>query len=247
MKMKFFTIKKIFFLLSVLFLILQSCSSSDNAGSVNNSYQGVLLKRSLGNDGISDFIYENGNKLSKIVHGSQGYDKFTYSGNLITKIEYADVNGVVSVTTTFSYNSDNKPIESRDYSIESLESISQYTYNSDGTVTINGMSRGSSNGVEQWSNSVNKIYFDTAGNVIKIENENGTTLIFYDNKNWPLKNIEGIYALYQSKNNKIRETRTSTFGSSETTWTYTYNSLNYPISATKIENGNSSNPVSFSY
>lgn len=238
--------KKTFFLLIVTFLILQSCSSSDNDGSVNNSYEGVLLKRFLGNDGISDFIYENGNKLSKIVYSSQGYDKLTYSGNLITKVEDVDAQGVINVITTYSYNSNNKLLETREYSAQSLESVSQYTYNSDGTVTINSMTRGSSNGVDQWNNHVDKNYYDTAGNVIKSENEYETTLIFYDNKNWPLKNVEGIYALYQSKNNIIRETRTSTFGSSETTWTYTYNSLNYPISATKIENGNST-PISFSY
>lgn len=239
------TMKKLIYLLSISFLLLQSCSSSDSPSGADNSYEGVLLKRSLGDD-VNEYIYENGNKLSKIVYGLDGFDKFTYSGNLITKIESVDDKGLIGVITTFSYNSNNKLIETREYTAQSLESVSQFTYNSDGTVTINSRSRGSSNGVDQWYENINKYYFDKAGNLIKMENEYVTTLIYYDNKNWPLKNVAGIHALYQSNNNRIRELRTSTYGSSNTIWTYDYNSMNYPISGTRLENGKSTQ-LSFSY
>jgi hypothetical protein len=237
--------RKLIYLFSIVFFILQACSSGDSSESINNSNEAVLLKRSL-DEGINEYIYQNGNKLSKIVYGMGGYDKFTYSGNLITKVEWVNDKGVVDAITTYSYNSNNKLIEMREYSSQSLEHVSQYAYNSDGTVTINSRSRGSSNGVDQWYENIDKNYFDKAGNLIKMENEYETTLFYYDNKNWPLKNVAGIYVLYQSNNNIIRETRTSTYGSSNTTWTYDYNSMNYPISGTRIENGKSTQ-VSFSY
>lgn len=238
--------KKIY-ILAIAFFFLQSCSSGDNTSSNNssNSNEEVLLKRSL-DEGINEYIYENGNKLSKIVHGMGGYDKFTYSGNLITKVEWVDDKGVIGVISTYSYNTNNKLIERREYTAQSLESVSQYIYNSDGTVTINSKSRRSSNGVDSWNESIDKNYFDKDGNLIKTEDGYGTTLFFYDNKNWPLKNVAGVYILYQSKNNIIKETHSNTYGNSNTTWTYEYNNLNYPVSGTRVENGKST-LVSFSY
>lgn len=234
--------KKIIYLLSIIFLLLQSCSSGDNNSA--NTNQGVLVKKIIYiGDYADDFIYDSGNKLSKIVHSNGGYIKFTYSGNLITKMEWMNNIGIVIQYNTYTY-SNNNLIEIKTYSSQGLEANSIYTYNLDGTISINSRTRGTTNGVVFWNETITKNYFDSVGNLIKKVGPNGTNILIYDSKNNPIKNIVGFNILDQSINNIIKETGSN--NSYLDTYSYEYNSLNYPISYTRVNSGSTTH-ATFTY
>jgi hypothetical protein len=102
--------KRLFYLLSITFLIIQSCSS-DSSDNSNNFIGVKLIQVQFSNGQISTFSY-NGNKLFKINNSSGGFQKCSYEGEFIRLIEsYNSVNDLISTTEHF-YNN-NKLIRTR--------------------------------------------------------------------------------------------------------------------------------------
>ena len=91
--------KKLIYLLSVTFLLLQSCSSGEDSSSGSS----VILCKKMGPGNFTiDYVY-NGNKIEKTMINDQILRKYYYTGNLISKVEdYID--NQVRVISTFTYN-----------------------------------------------------------------------------------------------------------------------------------------------
>ena len=83
--------KKLLCLLSASFLVLMGCSK-DDATSENPDSSTVLLKKIIDtdSDGIettAEYTYE-GNKLIEVSYSDGNIEKSTYTGDLITKVEF---------------------------------------------------------------------------------------------------------------------------------------------------------------
>jgi hypothetical protein len=236
--------KKVFYLLSVIFLMLQSCSSDDNSGNSNNS--GLVLLKKLeytDNYGPIYFTY-NGTKLNYYSFGEQSgllKKQFSYSGDLITKAEWFQ-NGVATGEKDTYFYSNNILSEHRQYSPGAvLERIYKYVYNLDGTIDLT--SENSNGDIINFA----KLYLDSNGNVIKSESSSDIFSLFeYDNKNNPYNNITGFSKLYLTSpnygtNNLTKKTRSNNIYSKN----YQYNSQNYPTTCEILEPGQS--PVVCTY
>ena len=244
--------KKLIYLLSITFLLLQSCSPSDNNESNTDSSNVVLVKKIVNSDGESNLSYD-GTKLKKITLTGGEYVNITYSGDLITKMEWFSSNNVSEQRIDYLYSS-NKLIQEKTFSTNNkLEVISTITYNSDGSITV--LKSFYNGGTISISTTIYKRYFDSVGNLIKQEQYSNnilaaTTYYTYDTKNSPYKNITGwrdlapfLGASSSSINNLISE-KDSTNGTSQITTktinTYIYNSQDFPISKTSTTYGQTS-------
>ncbi len=244
--------RKLIYLFTITFLLLQSCSPSDNNESSSNPSNIVLLKKVVNSDGESNLSY-NGTKLTKITFTRGGYVNITYSGDLITKMEWFSSNNVSEQRNEYSYSS-NKLTQVKLYSTNNkLEEMSAITYNSDGSIT--DLQSRYNGGTLPTPNITYKKYFDSVGNLIKQEqygnNILAATIYYtYDAKNSPYKNITGWSNLLPSlganslpTNNLISE-KNSTNGTPQITTktinTYQYNNQDFPISKTSTTYGQTS-------
>ena len=226
--------KKTLYLLSIILILLQSCSSGDSSSDADNSSQGYLIKKIVSdNGGVENYSY-NGNKLLKISYEDETSMVFTYTGDLITKTEMKDANN--NFTGEFQIRSyiNGRFVQIKSYYNNILFHKDDYNYNIDGTRTktetyyevINFSDAGS---------SVTKQYFDTVGNIIKEQNlnanntVNGTSNYLYDLKNNPHKNITGWIIAEGSGTEKINNLLKETSGAIYT-YKYEYNDQGYPIS-----------------
>jgi hypothetical protein len=224
--------QKIFLLLSITFLILQSCSSG---GSSDSSNQTILLKKIVVSGQSINFTYQ-GNKLSRIVYpqGDYSYYLITYTGDQITRIEGFDNNNQPKNHDIFIY-SNNILIQQKVYSsTATLEKTYNYTYNSNNSITKSDVN----------SNFI--YYLDNYGNIKKCKKYYNNSLqstddYSYDEKNNPFKNVIGFNPLIfgpnlvlwsMSTNNVINQTGSTIFSNN-----FQYNSQSYPISVTSTSQG----------
>lgn len=156
------------------------------------------------NAGQDSYLTYNGNKLVSVITSSRWKSIFTYTGDLITKIEDYDTNKLFSTTT---YNYTNGKLASRlIVNIETLHPYSYTTYyvhNTDGTVSYSSI------------NGNGKLTFKN-GNLVSNIGDYAHITYEYDTKNNPFKNILGIDILVFdeddnlgfniSKNNCIKTT-----------------------------------------
>lgn len=228
---------------------LFSCTSGDNGDSSSNTTDTVLVKKIVYSDGDESNYSYNGTKLNKIIFKGGDYMNFTYSGDFITKIEWYSAFNVSEQRNEYTYSS-NKLIQMKLYSTASrLESVYNYNYNTDGSVTVSGSEYNGVDMIDQ--GDLSKIYFDVSGNKIKEEYlgnnvVNSTYYFTYDIKNSLYKNITGLKYLnsygetFFSVNNLLSE-KYSSGGSSQITTnivnTYQYNNQDYPISVTSTRYG----------
>lgn len=218
-------------------LLLFSCSNNEsvNDGSTTGV---VLVKKIVYSDGVENTFNYNGTKLTKInIVGEGEYLNITYSGDLIIKIEWFTANNIGSEVTEFNYSL-NKLSQIKTYiSPNRLEIIENYSYNSDGTITIAESYYNSSNVLT--NSNPRKNYYDTAGNKIKTEflqnNKVISTLNYaYDTKNSPFKNITGAHVLFLEDDSVGSVINNLTNGPNSSK-SYQYNSQNYPVSAKEIQ------------
>jgi hypothetical protein len=215
-------------------LLLFSCSNNESVN--DGSTTGVILvKKIVYSDGEENTFNYNDTKLTK-VNMKGGYTNITYSGDLIIKTEGFEANNTLQVVE-FNYSL-NKLSQIKTYSSPNkLETIQNYSYNSDGTITI----------AESYYNSLNvltninrtKNYYDTAGNKIKtevLENNNvvRTLNYTYDTKNSPFKNITGIHVLFLNNYSEGSVINNLTNGPNSSK-SYQYNSQNYPVSEKEVQ------------
>jgi len=252
--------KKIFYLLSITFLLLQSCSSGDSPDSPGspdnpNPSGGTLLKKIVCSNGLVFNYTYNGNKLSKIAGENgenSGYYKFTYTGDLITKYEIANNYDEKAMFKVFNYeNNDIKQIKNYSWT-GVLEDVDDLIYNNDGTITVTKTDSGS--GIKDIH--IYKEYYNSEGNIYKTTNnygggETSVDTYEYDTKNSPFKNIIGMTNLSRF-NNTMSDLPYTTFifpvrgslnnvikvnSDDNITASYQFNNQGFPISATINENG----------
>ncbi|KAF2337720.1 hypothetical protein [Flavobacterium ginsenosidimutans] len=226
--------KKILCLFGALTLLLTSCSSEDSPSS-----DLVLLKKNVITTPEGDKITVNykydGNKIVSTTDDSGDVGLYyTYTGDLITKIEFKYADGTVDQINTFSYNAEGKlttfvRVEpNMDWGHKEV-----YTYNADGTVTAQSFSgdgttqtlEGTTNTIKFVNGEVSEIISEDAS----WENHKYT----YDNKNNPTKNILGMdkIAFVDGEGNGVKFnilTDTSE-GDLWTNSTFTYNENGYPV------------------
>jgi hypothetical protein len=245
----------------VTIALLASCSNDefvdtiDDSGSeMDGKYSpnGVLVKKIVAttNNGASvstdDYIY-NGSKLSKVVSSDGRQVTYIYSGNVITERDYY-TNNVLSSKELYEYNANEQLIGyKRINSSNTVTYKTVFSYNSDGTVTANGY-RGDV--VSQSNLKVNRKIFFSNGKVSRMETYrtvNGSPVTeahdySYDTKNSPYKGILGFdkltyldVALNGNVNNvtSIAVSGVSAANSVNDQIQYSYNSGNYPISASR--------------
>ena len=185
---------------------------------------------------VSTITYTyDGNKLKEINLNPQ-YDvskvKFTYTGDNITKMElFSGVNFTPYTNYDIEYQNDKMVKYSATYN--GTTTVRNYTHHSDGTITTDNV-----------SNSYMK-FTTSNGNITKIESfSNGvvtsTNNFTFDDKNNIHKNITGLNKIIElerlvwdltqvNTNNKLSD------DSGNNTYTYEYNSDNFPTKSIKTQ------------
>ncbi len=230
--------KKLALAFSALLLILSSCSSSDSSSS---STTDVLPKKSIytDDDGTYTTLFTyNGNKIVTAISDDDTSIEFTYTGDLITKIEYFE-GSTLDQTDTYTYNSSNQLVTFlRITYLDDYGDRTTYVYNSDGTISFTDYSGDSTSQTMVDRNG--KIFFEN-NELVKTEFYIGSsstlfnTLTYtYDTKNNPFKNVTGFdktgydEGYTQGVNRNILTILGTAFNSDDATYDYTYNSSNYP-------------------
>ena len=239
--------KKLFYILSICTLVLTSCSSSDDDNNVvADPITGTLLKKLVENDsdGTSvtiDFVY-NGNKMTSFLDTDGDGATITYTGDLVTKIEYYFEN-TMDQKDLYTYNTLGQLITYVRLDLEmEWGNREDYTYNNNNTITVV-----SYNGdlVSQTQNENTHTITMNNGEVSTIIDGDGNSRTYtYDNKYNPLKNITGfgkIAFVAGEANGIVRNVVLETqdvFGFSSTiSNTYTYNTAGFPTTSSENYDG----------
>ena len=186
--------------LSFLIVTFTSCSSDDNQSASNV----VLLKKVesdvMANHSVYNFTY-TGTKLKKVSYEwhtptlFKGYDKYFYTGDLITEIKSYNSNNQITKRALFTYNASNQLAEL--LTLEPQNNVGRkevFAYNVDGTVstvTYKGTLES-----QTTLDSVTEKFFLENGNIVKIE-FTGSSLVTstefeYDSANNPMRNVTGL-------------------------------------------------------
>ncbi|WP_026704121.1 membrane lipoprotein lipid attachment site-containing protein [Flavobacterium soli] len=251
--------KKILFLLSVIALLLSSCSS-DDGGTTNSDF--TLVKKAVsveadGSEGMTFNYSYSGNKINtvQVLNGQQV--KYFYTGNLITKVErYETTNGMLEFEVVYQYDENERLIkEESKYFINSSLTTRNFTYEPDGTVSFLVYS-GEIGSITELR-STGKYFLNEDQEVAKVETTNintsstSTANYTYDNQNNVFKNVLGwdklfsptgnyhnvLSTIYLDANQVVLETSSNQ---------YEYNSAGYPTSVTTTI-GSTSAKVNYFY
>jgi hypothetical protein len=235
--------KKILLLFCAISLALTSCSSNDDA-----STDVVLLKKVIltGSDGKTTVNYTyNGNKLVSVVDDFKVINlHYTYTGDLITKIDFKLADGSIEQTNTFSYGTDGKlatfvRVEFDEDDFKGYKEV--YTHNANGTISVkayNGDDKTQTN-----ATGTSTITF-VNGDVAEITSTNSPDHKYtYDTKNNAAKNILGFdkIAFVDGEGTDVFHNQLSDTADGEvwSTYSFTYNSDGYPEKSTDNEEGES--------
>lgn len=208
-------IKKTLYLFSAILLVLTSCSK-DETTTEQVSSAPVFVKKIIrihntnnpGGTTETEYYKYDGNKIVSVTESVLGFvSTYTYTGNVITKIEER-VNGDFRNSNEYTYYNGKvvvRVFKSR-YGSTTLTTTYSYTYNPNGTVSYNSTGNYQSTGVLTFLN----------GNLVKNETfYNGSPNTIYtfefDTKNNPFKNVLGFNLLFDqntdmfSPNNMIKD------------------------------------------
>ena len=232
--------KKLILALAVAFTAFTSCTSDDNK-TENVTTQDALVTKwteTHANGEVYTATYSyNGNQIDKITYGiDNSFQKYTYTGNLITKIEQIKSDNTVTATTELEYDSSNrlvKEITIEDRDGETITFTSIYTHNDiDGTITEKYEDRSTAtNDV----NTIEKVYYIKDNEISKTVYpfNNYITEFKYKAENNPFKNIVGFdkiyFSFYFGENGNLKNLESKI--SHDTTYEYDYisfNNKNYP-------------------
>lgn len=230
--------KKILCLFGALTFALTSCSSDDDS-SGSPSSDLVLLKKTITTDSdgekITTIYKYDGNKVISITDGGEFNRYFTYSGNLITRIEYRYPDGEIEQINTYEYKDDKLVTFVRVSPEDDWGNKEVYTYNTDGTVTVQNYNGDSKSQTYKDGTSIIKFINGEVSEIIPDGNWAGHHKYTYDTKNSPLKNILGFdkLAFEDGEADGVNHNMLTDMDISEDDlWknsTYTYNSDGYPI------------------
>ncbi|WP_264560477.1 hypothetical protein [Flavobacterium sp. N2270] len=234
---------KILCLFSAIALFLTSCTGEDSPSSVAIP---TLLKKMIltYDDGSvleSDYFYTD-TKLDSIVKSSGEFERYTYTGDLISRIEYTQ-NGTSNYSEyIIEYNGSEEVLSTIDLfhtsSPSGIKTI--YTYNNDGTISFDAYSGDLF--IQNIFFKSGKYFFGANNEIIKVEeyNDNGDLLaeinITHDVLNSPYKNILGYNKLFnrytQAKFSNVLTSEWNYTGSptSSVSSVYQYSSSGFPTS-----------------
>ncbi len=234
----------------VLFLLaftVLSCSSDESE--TTQSDEPILIKRIAYSGGSSSdpsdvvYTYDGTKMVSAVVDNSMTLS-YIYEGNYVTRINSYNQNNLL--TNYFINGYENGRLISRKHIIPVADQgfRSEYTYNSDGTVSVANFS--GNEFVQNDTENPGKLYFGASGEIIKYEQYAGngtvTSTYFHDNKNNPYKNVTGFDKMLNSTGSFHNVTSEITIGadgsqSVETSHEFLYNEFDYPKSAVRTQNG----------
>lgn len=222
---------------SALFMILTSCSSDESSSSTtdpNEILPQKVVTQSTSGDYTDNFFY-NGKKITKIESDDGQETVFTYTGNLITKVE-TFFDDELDETELYAYDSTGKLISYtvNNVTFPSFNSNETYVHNTNGTISFSNFDNGVLYSTGTFTFVGNDI-LNVVSNYVGIS-ITSTNSYAYDTKLSPFKNIEGYkwYLIAGSENSSNGvDHNVLTFTDSETpsngfTNVYTYNSLNFP-------------------
>ncbi|OXA83397.1 hypothetical protein [Flavobacterium hercynium] len=255
--------KKILCLFCALTLALTSCSSDDSPSDPDPSSETppvvtappvvtvppvvsvpsdpaklVLLKKVIltGENGKTTINYNyDGNKIVSIIDDTDDSGMYyTYTGDLITKLEFKFADGTVEQTNTFTYNADGKlatflRVEENNNVLQGHKEV--FTHNADGTITAKSYI---GDDITQTNPSGTATIKFLNGEVSEITATNSSNHKYlYDDKNNPAKNILGFDKICFADlegtgifHNQISDTSD---GDVWSTYSYTYNVDGYPV------------------
>ncbi|MDQ6527640.1 hypothetical protein [Flavobacterium sp. LHD-85] len=227
--------KKILCLFGALTLLLTSCSSDDSS---SDSSSNVLLKKivitnSDGEKFTTNFKYDGNKIVSAIDDSGEANLYYTYTGDLITKIEFKYPDGTIDQINTFTYNAEGKlttfvRVEpNMDWGHKEV-----YTYNADGTISVKSYSGDSETQTGEGVTSTIKFVNGEVSEILAITANQPDHKYTYDNKNNPTKNILGMdkIAFVDGEGNgvKFNILTDSADGDLWGNSTFTYNDQGYP-------------------
>ena len=253
-------------LVSLLVITFTSCSSDDNGNQPDTSV--VLLKKMesdvMGNHGVYNFSY-SGSKLTKVnyeIHtpGIQtGYDKYFYTGELITEIKTFNGSNQNTFSTVFTYNANNQLEQVVKLNLQNSTATKMvFTYNSNGTV--DALNYTGTLESQTTLTAVSEKYFIENNDIVRIEftgSMSQTAMDFeYDAANNPMRNVTGMDKIklhtYDSdgrygitKNLKKVTTYFATVQSSQVDFELVYDENNYPL--TRYSSETSPGPFSYNF
>lgn len=251
--------KKITLLISLISIILTSCSEDENT-TANNATYVLPIKDIYTNSSGQVYTTNHTYNGNKIVASDNGIIKFvyTYTNDLITKKEVRDSNtNYLFSYISFTYDNSQRLIQnlSIDQPLNTGVKV-LYEYNTDGTVFEN-VYLGTATSQTNFEES-SKYFLGSNGEIIKVETYTSagmTTYNYsYDNKNNPFKNVLNLNKLRPFSNNFYNQISSTTTNPSNviintSTSSYTYNSDNFPVFvvATSVSNTGSTSTTSTQY
>lgn len=186
--------KKIILLLCATTLFV-ACSKSDNQASVldvNSILPKKIIFTSNGAATTVDFTF-NGKKIVKLNESDGTYTNYTYTNNLITKIEGFTSDNNSYGSTILEYNTLNQLISTVQINVRNNSArIKNFVYNADNTISYKATA------TENFKIYADKIerYYDNDPNSLY------TRTFTFDTKNNPYKNIEGFDKIWFSMEEK---------------------------------------------
>jgi len=248
--------KKLLYAFSALALLFASCSS-DSDSSSDDSSSSVLPTTMVETDFNGDvytttFTY-NGNKMVKTTDNEGYYEKYFYTGDLITKVEFYNDMDELEQTELFTYNGSQQ--------LTTFQRLAHYNETGSKeiyTYTMSGVSVSFYEGdlISQTNATGTGTISFSNGEISEITTNFGssTTRTFtYDSKNNPFKNILGMDKISISSAdvslqgtgvnyNVLTDVQTDDIEERSTTYSYTYNANNYPLTCNETDSvlGNSS-------
>lgn len=255
--------KKQLCLFVVAALTLTSCSSEGNSEDDAN----VVLPKTVsykysdapGDNDSSTIIYD-GNKIVSASYTANDKEVYTYTGNLITKIEDFAEEGNISSKNEITYENGKLKIDVLTEIASDRTYISKrvYTYNANGTISFINYSVDPTTKVETKS-SEGILTFVNGNLTNKTENFESytyTKTYEYDAKNNPFKNILGFNLLIDNEtsaslNNVTKLTTVYKRGEEITTnifnSVYEYNDKAYPTKQTQTDSSESDEITEYVY
>ena len=239
--------KKITLLFSVFALILTSCSGSGDDASTDTNSTTVLLQKIVSEDAegvFTDNYFYNGTKITKIESTDGQKDVFTYTGDLITKVE-TSYDGVLDATELYDYDASGRLISYTANFKNSSTYLETYTHNVNGTISFTRTESGDLYSTGTFTMTGNDVLNVVSNYDFGFGPYTTTNSYIYDTKFTPFKNITGFkwYLVAGSENvmsgfdhNVLTFTDSET-SSNNSSYTYTYNSLNFPVSVSTVDNG----------
>lgn len=246
--------KKIFAMAAIA-LFMVSCSD-DDSNSTQTSGKLVKVISTDSEGALTSNLTYDGNKLKEINDTDGEKQVITYTGNLVTEWKYYDTNNQLTSKDIYQYNSQNQLVTYYElyYDAEFGDEAYKTTYvhNANGSISF----------TEYYSDNADDLNsfteIDATGTITEttlttIYNSGEDTEVYtytFDGKNNPLKNITGMEKIAFANTmgttkfyteNVLTQASSWNSGASvvESTYTYTYNSSNFPL--TEVET-NATNP-----